>query len=92
MTFYLTQIPTFSELAEMCKKIDLKIALDNKRIDLVSMETCEVYAVRHECNMWEVCNYSEHIDALLTKKNKYDKMLNRGFITYAQYEKFLLEG
>ena len=91
MTYYLTQVPTFLELAEMCKRIDNTIDLADKHIDLVSMETGEVYAIRHQCNMWEVCNYAENIDALLAKKHKYDKMLNRGLITYAQYEKFLYE-
>lgn len=91
MTYYLTQVPTFLELAEMCKRIDNTIDLADKHIDLVSMETGEVYAIRHQCNMWEVCNYAENIDALLAKKYKYDKMLNRGLITYAQYEKFLYE-
>lgn len=91
MTYYLTQVPTFLELAEMCKRIDNTIDLADKHIDIVSMETGEVYANRHQCNMWEVCNYAENIDALLAKKHKYDKMLNRGLITYAQYEKFLYE-
>ena len=91
MTYYLTQIPTFLELAEMCKKIDLTIDLADKHIDIVSMATGEVLAIRHQCNMWEVCNHAEKIDALLTKKHKYDKMLNRGLITWAQYEKFLEE-
>ena len=92
MTYYLTQAPTFLELAEMCKRIDHTIDLADKHIDLVSMETGEVYAIRHQCNMWEVCNYAENIDALVAKKHKYDEMLNRGLITWAQYEKFLLEG
>ncbi len=91
MTYYLTQAPTFLELAKMCKKIDHTIYLADKHIYLVSMETGEIYAIRHQCNMWEVCNYAENIDTLLTKKHKYDKMLERGLITWAQYEKFLLE-
>ena len=91
MTYYLTKIPTFSDLAEMCKRIDHTIDLADKHIDIVSMETGEVYAIRHQFNMWEVCDYAEKIEALLAKKHKYDKMLERGLITWAQYEKFLLE-
>lgn len=91
MTYYLTQAPTFPELAEMCKKIDCTLDLADKSINLVSMETGEVYAIRHQCNMWEVCNYAENIEALLAKKHAWDKMLERGFITWTEYEKFLLE-
>lgn len=99
MTYYLTQRPTFSELAEMCKRIDHTIDLADKHIDLVSMETGEVYAIRHQCNMWEVCDHAEeldldgfnydHIEKLLEIKHKYDKMLERGFISWAEYEKRL---
>ena len=96
MTYYLTQKPTFLELAEMCKRIDHTVALANKHIDLVSMETGEVYAIRHQCNMWEVCDHTEELDLdgfnekLLEIKHKYDKMLERGFITWAEYEERLL--
>lgn len=91
MTYYLTKVPKFSELAEICKKIDNTTDLADKSINLISMETGEIYAIRHQCNMWEVCNYAENIEALLAKKHAWDKMLERGFITWAEYEKFLLE-
>lgn len=97
MTYYLTQRPTFSELAEMCKRIDHTIALANKPIDIVSMETGEIYATRHQCNMWEVCDHAEELDLdgfaekLLEIKHKYDKMLERGFISWAEYERRLID-
>ena len=62
MTYYLTQKPTFSELAKMCKRIDHTIDLADKPINIVSMETGEVYAIRHQCNMWEVCDHTEELD------------------------------
>lgn len=54
MTYYLTKIPTFPELAEMCKRIDRAIDLADEHIDIVSMETGEVYAIRDSLGLWEI--------------------------------------
>lgn len=77
-TFYLTQIPTFRELAEMCKRIDKTADCEGQSIAIISMETGEVYATRHQCNMWEVYNYAP-------EKDKAKKAYLRGLITYDEF-------
>ena len=54
----------------MCKKIDHIIDLADEHIDIVSMETGEVYAIRHQCNMWEMCNYAENMPKTTIKTSR----------------------
>lgn len=81
-TFYLSTLPTFRELADMCKIIDNTQDLQGEHIDIVSMETGEVLAIRHNCNLWEFCYY------ISVKDERYyalEKKYKRGFITYGHF-------
>lgn len=81
-TFYLSTMPDFRELAEMCKTIDNTQDLHDKHINIVSLETGEVYAIRHNHNLWEFCNYISVKDA---RYYDLEKKYNRGLITYWQF-------
>ena len=81
-TFYLSTLPEFRELAEMCKTIDNTPNLNDKHINIISMETGEVLAMRHNHNLWEFCYY------ISVKDDRYyaiEKKYKRGLISYGHF-------
>lgn len=81
-TFYLSTLPDFKELAEMCKSIDNTPHLQGEHITIVSMDTGEILAMRLDHNLWEFCYYT------ITRGDRYyalEKKYNRGFISYGHF-------
>lgn len=85
MTFYVSTMPTFRELAIKADSIDSNSGFDYAPIDIVDMHTGEVYAIRYDGNLWEFCNYVIKDD----RYYKLEKMYNRGLITYTQFLKLV---
>lgn len=81
-TFYLSSLPNFRELAEMCNSIDNTCRLNNEHIAIVSMDTGEILAMRLDHKLWEFCYYT--IDRG-DRYNSIEKKYKRGFITYGQF-------
>ena len=82
MTFYVSKMPRFSELAEKAQLIDNTPNLHDDHIDIVDMTTGEVYAIRHNGNLWEFCNY---VAVNAEKYAKLEKSYKRGLITYSDF-------
>ena len=82
MTFYVSKMPKFSELADKAQLIDNTSNLHNEHIDIVDMTTGEVYAIRHNGNLWEFCNYIAVCD---DRYYQLEKKYKRGLITYNNF-------
>jgi hypothetical protein len=81
-TFYLSSMPDFRELAEMCSSIDSTRCLNNDHIVIVNMDTGKILAMRLDHKLWEFCYYT------IEKGDRYyalEKKYKRGFITYGQF-------
>lgn len=88
MTFYVSTMPTFADLSEKALLLDNTTNLRNEHIDIVDMTTGEVYAIRHNSNLWEFCNYITIKD---DRYYKLEKSYKRGLITYGRFSELVMK-